>query len=131
MKPPVNAVTYDTPISIHWVDEDGIMFALSKNVERTVPYYEKVIEVFSKFTENGQNKLCLLSYLNVSLTMNKDVRDYVTDQLPRHIKAHAIVSPEPLQPTQTNIFLKLSMSGFPVNVFTSEKEALAWLKEYL
>lgn len=65
------------------------------------------------------------------MPLEKEVSDFVATEMPKYVKAHAIISKEQLPLTHSKTFLKLSMTGLSVNVFTNENEAGKWLKEYL
>ena len=128
MKPPLNAEIFETPLSTYWLDEDGILNAVSKNTERKVEHYNKSIELFQQLTQNG-GKLCLLVKYGQSMKMGKDVVEFITSEHPKYLKAIAIVTSEPLGSAQTQTFLKMNFSGFPVCKFPDKKTAKDWLKE--
>ena len=130
MKLPDNTDLYETPISIHWFDENGIMCATSKKVERTIEHYEEVMKLYKRFIDGG-DKLCLLADASDTMPMSKEVREYVTAEMPKYIKAHAVISKEPLLSSLSNTFMNLSWAGFPVKLFSNVDEAKQWLKEYL
>jgi hypothetical protein len=127
--PPANTELYETPISTHWFDENGVMFAISKPVVRTVDHYQKVMDLYKRFTENG-NKLCLLADATNSMPMSHEVRDFLTDEMPKYIKAHAIITDVPFESTRMQTFLNLTFKGFEVSIFSTKEEAIKWFKEY-
>lgn len=130
MKPPAGAKLYETPISIHWFDEKGIMCAVSKKVERTVEHYQKVMELYKQFCKEGK-KLCLLSDATDSMPVNTEVRDYMVAEMPKYIKAHAIITSSEFKGTLLSAVLQLNLAGFPVMKFATEEEAKEWLASSL
>jgi hypothetical protein len=130
IKIPGNAQLHETPISTHWLDESGILCTISKKVERTVEHYEKVMGLYRKLTKDN-NKLCLLADSTNSMPMTHEVNKFVAAEMPKYIKAHAIISPLQLDGTQIQTFIKLSNIGFPVMKFHDEDKAKEWLKKYL
>jgi hypothetical protein len=130
IKAPNNTKLYETPIATFWLDKDGIVCGVSKPVERTVEHYKKNFELFAKLMKNG-NKLCFLADSSNTLPVSLEVREYLTTEIPKYIKAHAIISDHPLPATLTTAVIKLSFAGFPVNQFLTEEEAKGWLKTFL
>lgn len=130
MTPPKDAELFETPISTHWM-EDGIMCAISKPLERKAEHYEKVFEVYKKIIGDSPNKLCLLAVSDNSTTIPKEVREFLVREMPKYVKAHAIISDQPFENGKLKTFMNLSFSGFPVAVFPNKEEALQWLKEHL
>ena len=130
IKPPKNVEVIETPITIHWFDENGIMYVMSKKVERTMEYYSMVINVYASFVKE-KGKLCTLSDTHNTMPMSKEVRDYLTKEMPKYIKAQAVITDEPLNGSKFKTFLSLSLKGFKVALFSNEKDAKKWLKEQL
>ncbi|MES2589005.1 MAG: STAS/SEC14 domain-containing protein [Bacteroidota bacterium] len=131
MKPEKDCVLYETPISTHWFNENGFFCVLSKNVDRTLENYQKVMDVY-KNAMTGNEKLCVLSDVTVGFRpMAKEVRLFVASELPKYIKALAIISEVKLNGTHVNTFLKLTFSGLPIQLFSNENDAKEWLKDYL
>jgi len=127
---PANAELFETPISTHWFNEKGILCSISKNVERTIEHYEKLMDLYARLTKNN-NKLCLLVDATIIMPMNKEIREFLIREMPKFIKAQAIISDTPLTGMHTSAFIKLSWQGFPVKIFSAQKEAEEWLEGYL
>lgn len=130
LDPPTDVERHETPISTHWMDENGILCAVSKKVERTIEHYQKVMEVYQQLIKKNE-KLCLLADATDSMPVSKDVREYIANEMPKYIKAHAILLETPLTTSQTATFIKLNFLGFPVKVFSDVVEAKNWIKEFL
>jgi hypothetical protein len=132
LNPPDNAELFETPMSTLWFDENGLLCAVSKKVERTIENYQKVMEFYKEFTKDG-NKLCLLLDItnSPSMPMSKEVREYFVIEMPKYIKAHGLITDSPLQSTLAIAFVKLSVQGFPIKLCSNETDGKKWLKEYL
>lgn len=125
-----NVKLYKTSISTFWLDEDGILCGKSKQIDRTIENYYEVINFFKSTVKPGE-KLCLLADAAITMPMSKEVRDYLTEEMPKYIKAQAIISKAPLDTSLNSTFLKISFSGFQIRMFSNEVEAKEWLKLYL
>ncbi len=130
MKVPANTKLYETPISTFWIDEDGIICGISKKTERTLEHYKQVMDVYKSILKPGE-KRCLLADASEAMPLDKTIRDYLASEMPKYIKAQAIISATPLDTTLNSTFLKVSFLGFPVRIFTNKEEGKDWLKLYL
>jgi hypothetical protein len=130
MKQPHNAEFFETPISTHWFDENGILCGVGKVAERTIEHYHKLMELYKDLTKNG-NKLCVLTNLDNTAPLHKEISEFLGIETPKYVKAMAIITNKPMTETLSVTFLKLSLRGFPVVLFSKEEEAREWLKEYL
>lgn len=130
LNPPINVPLFETPISTHWFDESGILCAVSKKVERTIEHYQAVNNLYKTLIQNNQ-KLCLLADTHDTMPISKEVRNFMTSEMPKYIKAHAIVTSVPLTSSLTSTFMKFNFLDFPVKLFSNVEEAKEWLKEYL
>ncbi len=127
---PLNAKIHETALCTIWIDENGILCANSKLADRTIENYKQFFSLIKQISKPNQ-KFCLAVDVQFSQSLGHDVRDYIAVEMPKLIKAQAVISSHNLEASQTTIFLKLSMSGLPVKLFTSESEAKEWLKEFL
>jgi hypothetical protein len=130
LKVPNDTKLYETPIATFWLDKDGIVCATSKKVERTIAHYEKNFAVLAGFMKEGK-KVLFLSDASEAMPMTTAIRDYFVNEIPKYVKAFALVSEVPLPGTLTTAVIKLSFEGFPVTQFPNETEAKDWLKTYL
>ena len=127
---PDNTQLFITPIATYWVDEQGILCGISKKVERTIENYKKVTELFKELTLNG-NKLCVLIDVTDSMSVSKEASNYIAEEMKKYVKAHAVISKNPLPGTIISNVFKLNLSTFPVMWFATEKESKDWLKSFL
>ena len=130
MEPPQNATIIDSPTSIMWFDENGILCSIAKKgVRQTLEEAKVYIEEFKKIT--GGKKVCLLSDSTDSTPINKEMRDYAAEVIPEIAKAIAIISRSALGKMTANLFFKIKKQPYPVKIFNEENEAKEWLKQYL
>lgn len=129
MQPPIGVTIYETTISRHWLDADGIVCSVSKPGERSKSLLKETVAIYAQLT--AQKKACLLADSTHSGAMSKELREYLVSEIPLYFKAIAVLSKKPLQAALTNVFIKLNFKRFPVKLFTNEREARAWLKEYM
>jgi len=130
MEVPSNVRLYETPISIFWIDEEGMLCGKSKQVGRSIENYYEVINFFKSIVKPGE-KLCSLTDANDAVPMSKEIRDFFIAEMPKYIKAQAIITQSPLDTSLNATFMKISFLGFPVRIFTNKEDAKEWLKLYL
>jgi hypothetical protein len=128
MTKPTDKETFEGEIATYWFDE-GILVSLSKNPKRTVENLKGNVELVKRITNNKPAPL--LIYLSNSPVPDKDARKYSTEQLPVIYKAMAMVSKPGLAKFIMNILFALNKPPIPMKSFTDDKEAKAWLKQYL
>lgn len=67
-----------------------------------------------------------------AVTMDKSARDFLSSPAgTQGIKASAIISTSMVNSMLVNFILRISKPNMPVRMFTSQPEAIAWLKTYL
>ena len=128
MTKPTDRETFEGEIATYWFDE-GILVSLSKNPKRTIKNLRGNVELVKRITNN--KPVPLLIYLSNSPVPDKDARKYSTEQLPVIYKAMAMVSKPGLAKFIMNILFALNKPPIPMKSFTDDKEAKAWLKQYL
>jgi hypothetical protein len=87
------------------------------------------VELVKRITDN--KLIPLLIYLSNSPVPDKDARKYSTEQLPDIYSAMAMVSQPGLSQFIINILFALKPAPIPMKSFTDDKEAKAWLRQYL
>lgn len=127
MQIPDNVKLYETPISTLWLDSDGILCGISKPTERSIEHYKFQFEVFKSLLKSNE-KHCLLVDAKNQMPMSSEIREYLIVEMPRYVKAQAIISPKHLETSLNSTFLKISFEGFPIRMFNNETEARTWLK---
>jgi hypothetical protein len=79
----------------------------------------------------NNKRVPLLIYLSNSPVPDKETRKFSTEQLPIIYSAMAMISEPGLAKFIMNILFKLQKPPIPMQNFADEKEAKAWLKQYL
>ena len=79
---------------------------------------------------NGE-KVCWKLDATYILPLDKEAREIAFVKLPLFVKALGIVTNRPLSVMIANIFFSLKPPPYPAKIFSTEKEAVAWLKNYL
>jgi hypothetical protein len=130
MKPPLNVKVYDWSSSTFWFDEDGILCSISK---KTAPQtMEQVIKEIDEFKRIiGDKKVCMLADVTNSSESTREVRNYAAIELPKIIKAIAMISNSALGKMLANLFLSIKSQPYPTKMFNDEAEARQWLKQFL
>jgi hypothetical protein len=127
---PPNAKVYEFPTSTFWFDEDGIMWSISKKrPPQTIEQARDSIDRLKEITNN--KKVCMLIDVTNTSESSRELRDYAAEELPKLVKAIAMVSSSALGKMLANLFFSLKSQPYPVKMFNDEKEALAWLRQYL
>ncbi len=120
----------EMPASRMWFDESGIVCAISKKSKpQTLEQAKRSMEAFRSHI--GSEKVCLLIDVTHATDSSREVRAYVADEFPRMIKAIAMVSRSALGKMVANLFFNLKTQPYPVKMFNDERDAKAWLKQYL
>ncbi len=129
MTPPDHVKVYELPASTIWFDEYGILCSISKNVPQTVTEAKQSMELMNKLLDG--KKVCLLSDNTNAAAVNKEMRDYAAEVIPKIVKAIAVMSRSSVGKMAANLFFMLKKQPYPVKFFNDETEAKEWLKQYL
>jgi hypothetical protein len=120
---------FEGELATLWFDENGILCALAKSVPRTLEKQKENYTFIRQIT--GNKKVCLLSDTTSSRPQDKETRDYMARELPNVFKAMAVISESVTGIFITNVFLTLKRQPIPIKIFSDEKKAKEWLKQYL
>lgn len=131
MESGIDPTLHETTLLTCWFGEDGILYSKSKNATRSIKNYEELFELYRKLSNDGSNKLCTLGDISRSEPLSKEVREFITIELPKYIKAMALVSNTTMGKAIGTIFTQLSSSPYPTATFETKEEAVEWLKQYL
>jgi stage II sporulation SpoAA-like protein len=128
--PPENREVTEWPASTTWFDDDGIFYSVyKKGKARSIEETKQTIETFKKML-NGK-KICMLVDVTYTAESSREIRDYAEQELPKFIKAIAMVSDSALGRMLANLFLTLKSQPYPTKMFNNEADAKEWLKGYL
>lgn len=75
--------------------------------------------------------MCMLLDITYARPSRKEDRDEAAELLAKVVKAMAMVSRSPLGRMIANLFFGLKPPPYPVKMFSDEKEAKEWLRQYL
>jgi hypothetical protein len=129
--PPKNAKCYETDLVTAWMGEDGIFYVVSKDGDRTIENYDKVFEIYKLASLHGSHKLCMLANITKTGNMPRNVRAHLYAELPKYLKALALISESYTGRMLGNLFLLIKPSPYPARLFGNTGEASAWLGRYL
>lgn len=132
MEIPKNAKTFEMTSSIIWFNEEGILFSTPKPGHPPDLNKEEVTKEMEKFTAFiGNKKVCLISEANPnSRPPSKEERDWIADLINPVIKAMAVVSTSPVARMIANLFFGLKPPPYPAKMFSNEKDALEWIRQF-
>lgn len=134
MEIPPDVEPIDWITSIMWFDKDGILYSIPKpNIKEPELTREETLKQMEEFKALiGHKKRCMiLETSNTSKPPKKEDRDFVAGLLNEVVTAMAIISPSPLSRMVANLFFGLKPPPYPFKFFANEKDAKAWIKQYL
>jgi hypothetical protein len=108
---------------------DGILYAYSKSILRTVNNITDNVQLVKEIT--GNKPIPLLIYLCSSPVPDKAARKLSTEMLPQIYKAMAMVSKPGLSQFIMKILFSFRKPPIPIKSFTDDVEAREWLKQYV
>ena len=130
LPPDQKTVVYELSNSTLWMDEDGILWSVSKKAPpQTVEQAHKDMEKLRSLV--GNKKVCLLADVTHSTEISREMREFAAAELPKIIKAIAMVSGSSLGKMFANIFFRLKTQPYPVKMFNHVEDARKWLLQYV
>ncbi len=129
LRPPAHVTTYEGELATFWFDESGILCAIGKQTTRTLDMQKNNYDFIRQIS--GGKKVCLLSDATSSDPHDKETRDYMAREMPNVFIAMAVVADSAVGRFVFNTFIRLKRQPVPMRFFPNEKEARAWLKQYL
>ena len=128
MNVPTDRPVFKGEIATYWFDGD-VLVSLSNSVKRTVANISGNVALVKQIT--GNKRVPLLIYLKNSPMPDKETRRFSTEQLPNIYSAMAMISKPGLAKFIMDLLFKFNPPPIPMKNFTDEKEAKAWLKQYI
>jgi len=128
MNVPTDRPVFKGEIATYWFDGD-VLVSLSNSVKRTVANISGNVALVKQIT--GNKRAPLLIYLKNSPMPDKETRRFSTEQLPNIYSAMAMISKPGLAKFIMDLLFKFNPPPIPMKNFTDEKEAKAWLKQYI
>jgi hypothetical protein len=127
---PENIEVKENITSYYWFDENGILCSINKKTQ-PLPF-EQIVKLVEDLKElTGNKKVCMLMDVTHSPSSTKQTREYTAQELPKLVKALALVSKSAISRLLAYLFFALVTTPFPAKMFATEKDAKAWLKQYL
>ena len=126
---PTDRPHFESEIATYWVEDDGILVSLSKDVKRTVENIAANVALVKRITDN--KRAPLLIYLTNSPVPDKATRQFSTAQLPTVYTAMAMIADRGLTKLIMNLLFRFQSPPIPMKNFTDIAEARAWLRQYL
>jgi hypothetical protein len=114
-----------------WMDEHGICHeSYNEGARLTFEDTVKELQIISEIS--GHKKVPLLVDLNNAIHVPRECRSYYAGKEGAEIlKVAALLVGTQMSRVLGNFFIGLNKPTMPVKLFTSETEALKWLKEYI
>lgn len=133
LQPPPNTHLYHSTNSILWFDKNGIFYSAPNDK----PYRKlskeeslKEVEMFQAIAAG--KKLFMLSEPHPGLQpVEKEDREFISDQLNKLMGAIAIVSDSKFHVILIKIFFLFKPAPYPMNIFNSVEMAKEWLLEQM
>ncbi len=130
LKLPEKVEVYDTALLTCWFGNDGILYSESKVAERTMENYRLLFELYKTLSDNGNRKIRTLGNITKTQHSKREVREYIAKELPKYIKAMALISDSSMGKTIGNVFIKLNPPPYPTQIFNHVENAVKWLNKY-
>lgn len=114
-----------------WMREDGIIQAkIRQDIRGTLEDAKENIVAVAKV--NGGKPVPVLVDIRGGVGLDRDARGYYSSEkaLVAHIALGLLVD-SPITRMTANFFISIDRPPVPTRMFTSEDEAVAWLKTYL
>jgi hypothetical protein len=127
LKPPPHAKVFETTLLSCWFGGNGILYSVSKPADRTIGNYNALFELYGKLSKNGSEKLRTLGDVTKTEHLSSEVREYITIELPKYIKAVALISATQLGSAIGNFFIKVNPQAYPTQFFNNPQDAEEWL----
>jgi hypothetical protein len=129
IKRPDDAILIETPVTSFWLDKDGILYSQPRDIKRTE---ENVKQSFAILKERlGNKKVCLISDTTYTPPYTMDARLLVAEEMPKLVKAVAIISCSPMGRMVGNTLFLARKTPYPVKMFDDPEEAKEWIRQYV
>lgn len=128
ISPPTDRPTWESEIATMWMSDEGIIISWSKPIQRTAQNISANAELVERIT--GGRPKPVLVHLCPSPMPDRSTRDRVNAVLPEMYTAMAMVDGGGLVRVIMNILFKLNKPPIPIRNFSTEKEALVWLRTF-
>lgn len=133
MEIPPNEKIFELTASHMWLSKEGILYSKPKPGVAPEQTNEEITAEMVKIRKiTGDKKVCLVSESSSSSKPpKKEQRDFIANEISSLVKALAIITPSPVSRMLANLFFSFKPPSYPVKMFTNEKEATEWIRQYL
>lgn len=123
--------TIETATARIWWDEGGfIRGVISAGADERLEHAQA--NVRAALSLAAGRKVPVIIDLREMKSVSKEARDwYAGDEPAKYALAQALLIGSPISKLIGNFFIGLNRTRFPTRLFTSETEAVAWLKGFL
>lgn len=132
MEIPKNVITYDMTSSTIWFDELGILYSAPKpgvTPDMTLEQIKAEMEKLRDIT--GNKKVCMVVESHPrSKPPSKEERDLIATDINNVAKAMAVITTSPVSRMIANLFFGLKPPPYPAKMFSNEKEAVEWIRQF-
>lgn len=114
-----------------WLGNDGIVRCLSKpGAEETLDTAKENVAGTWKVAVGHKRPLLVNMVAQKSIT--KEAREYYSgDDVANYSEATALIVGSPVSRVLGEVFIRLKKTNLPVKLFTSELDAIEWLKGFI
>jgi len=111
-------------------EQDGILFCIyANNIDLDLEIAKHCVEQRLNYSK-GRSYPVFVNMTGVR-SVDKPAREYFATRGLVQLTAGALIVNSPLSKFLVNIFLKINKPKIPSRLFTNEKEASDWLKNYI
>jgi hypothetical protein len=128
LQPPNDCYVYNDELCDLWIDHEGILCSVCKNVRRTVEKQKTMFALIRKITDN--KKVCYLADSNDTGPLDQEARKHCNVEIPKLFKAVAFIAHTPTGQLAMNTFLTFSPQNLPMRLFQHREEARHWIRQY-
>ncbi len=113
-----------------WLEDGIIRASYIDNVEETLEDAKRNVQALYDLSE-GKLYPALLAYSRVKSQTRECRQYYAGPATAKVLKAAAILTTSPLSKILANFFLGINRPLIPTRLFTSEREGLSWLSDFV
>lgn len=130
INPPPSEMIYNFSGVKIWFDDSGILYVTTKRVPRQPTPHQAKEGLVGLKAIIEKEKVCIMIDISNCINITKWLRDLAAEELPAFSKALAIYSDSLMGRIHAKLFLELKPHPYPIKLFSSEAEALKWLRQF-
>jgi hypothetical protein len=126
-----NTKRYHTSVSEIWLDDEAIMhIVFAKGVTITLPDMEEAYKLFGDLGFGAGKKKSRQLLSGGPFNISKEARDYAGKNATDYFIAAAMVTDSILMRYVINLFNSIQKHDVPFKLFSSEEDAIEWLRTF-